>query len=264
MLCGKMLKITFLLLLVFLGSSGEYVKAFLSSKPVTLSAMTSSSPLISKAVKEASFGMGCFWEPAEQVKKVEGVIDTVSGYTGNKQFDDDPTKKLPSYENVCYGRQWVEAVRVTFDDNVISYEELLEVFFEKQKPQPQSRQYSSMIFPCDEEQYDAALNWYEHNQQIDRRRDSDGFRSEWTTIEFPRTKFYSAEGYHQRYWEKQRPRFGLILALLAISVGLIDPLFPSNTDLQTNVRTVANGSTVVIGLAIALERFIDSTVVELD
>ena len=110
MLCGKMLKITFLLLLVFLGSSGEYVKAFLSSKPVTLSAMTSSSSLISKAVKEASFGMGCFWEPAEQVKKVEGVIDTVSGYTGNKQFDDDPTKKLPSYENVCYGRQWVEAV----------------------------------------------------------------------------------------------------------------------------------------------------------
>jgi len=195
MLCGKMLKITFLLLLVYLGSSGEYVKAFLSSKPVTLSAMTSSSSLISKAVKEASFGMGCFWEPAEQVKKVEGVIDTVSGYTGNKQFDDDPTKKLPSYENVCYGRQWVEAVRVTFDDNVISYEELLEVFFEKQKPQPQSRQYSSMIFPRDKEQYDAALNWYEHNQQIDRRRDSDGFRSEWTTIEFPRTKFYSAEGY---------------------------------------------------------------------
>lgn len=86
-------------------------------------------------------------------------------------------------------------MRVTFDDNVISYEELLEVFFEKQKPQPQSRQYSSMIFPRDKEQYDAALNWYEHNQQVDRRRDSDGFKSEWTTIEFPRTKFYSAEGY---------------------------------------------------------------------
>lgn len=260
---------TLLFILVFLGSSNKYVTAFLSSDSVTLTAatMTSSSTsslIIRRTVKEASFGMGCFWEPAEELKKVDGVIDTISGYTGNQRFDEDPSKKLPSYENVCYGRDWVEAVRVTYDDTQISYKELLDVFFEKQKPQPRSRQYSSMIFPRDEEQYTTALTWYEHNKEIDRKRDSDGFQSAWTIIEYPRTKFYSAEGYHQRYWEKQRPRFGLILVLLAISVGLVDPLIANNIDLKTNIRTIANGATVVIGLALALERLLDSTVVELD
>jgi len=230
----------------------------------SLSSCSSSSSL--RAAKEASFGMGCFWEPAEEMLKIDGVIDTVSGYTGNKRFDDDTTKVVPSYDNVCYGREWVEGVRVTYDDSKISYEELLDVFFDKQNPQPQSRQYSSIVFPHDETQYNAALAWSEQNEQMNRERDSDGFKAIWTSIEYPRTKFYAAEGYHQRYWEKQRPRFGLVLVLLAISVGLLDPLFANNDNnhLQETIRTVANGSTIVIGLGICLERFLDSKVVVLD
>ena len=130
-----------------------------SSQVLTAARQSSSSKL--SAVKEASFGMGCFWEPAESMLKVDGIIDTVSGYTGNKRFDDDKKKTVPSYENVCYGQDWVEGVQVTYDDNIISYDELLNVFFDQQKPAPQSRQYSSIIFPYDEEQYDVASLWSE-------------------------------------------------------------------------------------------------------
>ena len=171
-----------------------------------------------RAVEEASFGMGCFWEPAEELLKIDGVIDTVSGYTGNPKFDADPKKTVPSYDSVCYGRHWVEGVRVTYDTDKISYEELLNAFFEKQKPQPGSRQYSSVIFPHNDKQLKAAQAW----KSTSLTRESDGFKNEWTAIEYPRTKFYAAEGYHQNYWQKQRPRFAVILLLLSIATGFGD------------------------------------------
>ena len=123
---------------------------------------------------------------------------------------------------------------------------------------PGSRQYSSMIFPHDDEQLQLAEKW----KETGRERDSDGFKSEWTKIEYPQTKFYAAEGYHQRYWQKQRPRFALIVALLAVATGFGDQFYDSS--LEETVKTVANGATVVIGLAIAAERFLDSKVVELE
>ncbi len=209
------------------------------------------------AVKEASFGMGCFWEPAESMLKVDGVINTVSGYTGNKKFDNDPSKTVPSYENVCYGRDWVEGVRVIYDSDKISYTQLLDAFFEAQKPQLGSRQYGSMIFPHDEEQLKLAKEW----QGTVVKRD-DGFQSDWTQIEYPRTKFYSAEGYHQNYWQKQRPRFALIVALLAVATGFGKQFY--DPSLEETIRTFANGATVAVGLAITVERFLDSKVVELD
>lgn len=202
--------------------------------------------------------MGCFWEPAEELLKIDGVIDTVSGYTGNKNFDADPSKKVPSYENVCYGREWVEGVRVIYDTDKISYTDLLDVFFKTQKPQLGSRQYGSMIFPHDQEQLKLAQEW--KNGAVLKRED--GFQNDWTEIEYPRTKFYSAEGYHQNYWQKQRPRFALILVLLAIATGFGDRFY--DPSLQETVKTFANGATVATGLAITLERFLDSKVVELD
>ncbi|VEU36867.1 unnamed protein product [Pseudo-nitzschia multistriata] len=211
-----------------------------------------------QAIEEASFGMGCFWEPAEELLKVDGIVDTVSGYTGNKKFDEDPSKTIPSYESVCYGRDWVEGVRVTYDTDKISYAELLDVFFEIQKPQPGSRQYSSVIFPHNDDQLEIAQNW----KETSRERDSDGFKNDWTSIDFPRTKFYAAEGYHQRYWQKQRPRFAFILAMLGVTTGFADRLY--DPSLQETVKTFANGAVVAAGLAITAERFLDSKVLELD
>ncbi len=223
----------------------------------SLARTTRSSFSALSAVKEASFGMGCFWEPAESMLKVDGVIDTVSGYTGNKNFDTDPSKKVPSYDNVCFGRDWVEGVRVIYDEDKISYTQLLDAFFEAQKPQLGSRQYGSMIFPHDEEQLKLANEW---KGTIVKR--DDGFQSDWTEIEYPRTKFYCAEGYHQNYWQKQRPRFALIIALLAIATGAGSQFYDPSLD--EAVKTFANGATVAVGLGVTAERFLDSKVVELD
>ncbi|KAL3920964.1 MAG: hypothetical protein SGILL_003004 [Bacillariaceae sp.] len=207
-------------------------------------------------MKEASFGCGCFWEPAESFLEIDGVEDTVAGYTGNPNGSSS-SNKAPSYESVCYGKNWVEGVRVKYDDEKVSYQDLLEAMFEIQKPQLGSRQYASIIFPHDEEQSRIAEAWKNENKGKQR---SDGWKAEWTAVE-PLSTFYKAEGYHQRYWQKQRPRFAVIAVLLAVSTGILNSIIPET--LQHTVETVANGSVVAIGLFITLERFVDSKVVEI-
>ncbi|KAG7348599.1 peptide methionine sulfoxide reductase [Nitzschia inconspicua] len=214
--------------------------------------MVQQQQVVARAVREGTFGMGCFWDPAEQLLKVDGVIDTIAGYTGKPN-----AQTAPSYESVCYGREWVEAVRVIYDDDKISYQQLLDAMFEAQKPQPGSRQYASIIFPHDEEQQRMTQAWMETNASRQRK---DGWKAAWTTIE-PRSKFFKAEGYHQRYWQKQRPRFALIAGLLAVSTGLFNSIVPM--DLQSTVEAIANASTIAIGVLITLERFLDAKVVEI-
>lgn len=196
--------------------------------------------------------MGCFWEPAEELLKIDGVVDTVAGYTGNPS-----ATKAPSYDSVCFGREWVEGVRVKYDDQKISYEQLLDAFFECQKPKLGSRQYSSIIFHHDEEQKAIASTYIAKNALKER---PDGWLPEWTTIE-PLTKFYQAEGYHQNYWQKQRPRFAAILGLLAIATGVLDPIVPEV--FQKTAENGANAAVLALSLYIALERVIDAKVVEL-
>lgn len=192
------------------------------------------------------------WEPAEELLKVDGVADTVAGYTGNPSAE-----KAPSYDNVCFGRNWVEGVRVTYDDSVISYEGLIEEFFKAQNPKLGYRQYASIIFPHDEEQQKIATEWMQANASLQRK---DGWMSNWTSIE-PLSKFYQAEGYHQRYWQKQRPRFLAIVGLLAVSTGVLDSIVPEA--FQSMVGTFANAAVLAIGIYIALERVLDAKVFEL-
>merc|ERR1712071_482847 len=120
-------------------------------------------------MKEATFGMGCFWEPSESMLNIDGVIATKAGYCGAGSN----AKVPPSYDSVCYGREWVEAVRVAYDDSVVSYVELLENFFELQKANPQSRQYDSIIF-ADGSQIEQAQQWVDEGVAVERRR-SDGY-----------------------------------------------------------------------------------------
>lgn len=204
------------------------------------------------AQKEATFGMGCFWKPAEELLKTDGVIDTVAGYTGNPQ-----AREAPTYDNVCFGRSWVEGVRVYYDDTKVSYQQLLDAFFDAQEPKLGSRQYASIIFPHDSEQQLDANTWLEANSM--KMRD-DGVTVAQTEVE-PLSPFYQAEGYHQRYWQKQRPRFAAIIVLIAISMGAIDSVFP--TDLASTVHTAGNTGALVLALYQLLERQIDAKVVEL-
>lgn len=148
-------------------------------------------------------------------------------------------------------------MRVTYDDEEVSYERLLDAAWELQRPRLGSRQYASVVFPHDDSQREAAEAWLGRNRG--RRRDSDGWRAEWTTVE-PLGRFFRAEGYHQRYWQKQRPRLAVMAALLAVSAGLLDPVVP--VGLQVTVETAAIASVVTMGVLIMLERFLDAKVVE--
>ena len=207
------------------------------------------------ATKEATFGCGCFWAPAEKLKQVKGVVDTVAGYTGNPSAAQVP----PTYENVCFSRGWVEAVRVQYDDEEISYRDLLDAFFDAQDPRAGSRQYASIIFPNanDSEQRQAAQQWLQDNQGRVR---GDGIPASLTQIE-QQSPFFKAEEYHQEYWQKMRPRMAGMVALLAVSTGILDSLTP--LEMQSAVHTVAN-SVVLCGLAFVLvERKIDTKTIEL-
>jgi peptide-methionine (S)-S-oxide reductase len=206
------------------------------------------------AIQEATLGMGCFWKPAEELLKVPGVVETIAGYTGHPNATSVP----PTYENVCFGRDWVEAVRVRYDDQQISYTQLLDAFFETQEPKALSRQYASIVFAHTAEQQAMAQEWL--RSENDRVRARDGLPVGLTKIE-PKSPFFRAEEYHQRYWQKFRPRVAAAIALLAVNMGAMDVVIP--IELQRTVHIGAN-AVVLLGMAfVLLERVIDTKTVEI-
>lgn len=204
------------------------------------------------AIRSATFGMGCFWAPSESLLKREGVLETTAGYTGVKD-----SKGPPTYDSVCYGRDWVEGVRLSFDDSVVSYEELLEDFFENNKSVSGSRQYGSFIFPTDGGQEAVARKWLEAGIES-RRKNNDNLEIRYTKIEKP-TKFFKAEEYHQNYWPKLRVRIAVGVSLLALSSGLGKVVPEYESQLET-----CTSALFLVGVVLTfLERKLDKTVVEM-
>ena len=148
-------------------------------------------------MEKATFAAGCFWHVEEEFRKVKGVVDTKVGYTGGSM-------KKPSYEMVCTDATGhAEAIEVTYDPKVISYEELLRVFWEMHDPTQINRQgpdigtqYRSAIFYHNEKQKKAALKSKEEQQKK--------LRSKIATEIASVKDFYKAEEYHQRYMEKMK------------------------------------------------------------
>lgn len=208
-----------------------------------------------QAEKQATFGCGCFWKPSEEMLKQDGVIDTVVGYTGKP----DATRP-PNYESVCASRDWVEGVRVIYDDSKLSYEELLDVFYKCQEAKLGSRQYGSFVFAHNDEQREMAQQWIQNGDGSDLRQD--GFQKKWVEIE-PLVKFYQAEGYHQRYWQKQRPRLFAIAVLFCGASGFLDSFVPRDLISISTFHTATNGLAIAIALTQLLERFVDKKVVEM-
>ena len=147
-------------------------------------------------MQKATFAAGCFWGVEHTFREIEGVSDAVSGYTGGTA--DNPTDK-----QVCTGSTGhAEAVEVTFDPGVVSYEQLLAHFWSIHNPTTPNRQgwdigsqYRSVIFAHDDEQRAAAEA---SRAQIQERR----ARPVATTIE-DAPSFWEAEDYHQQYLEKR-------------------------------------------------------------
>jgi peptide-methionine (S)-S-oxide reductase len=147
--------------------------------------------------EKAAFAAGCFWGVEHAFRKLEGVVSTMVGYTGGHL-------KNPTYHDVCQGNTGhAEAVLVEYDPDRISYEKLLEVFWEMHDPTSLNRQgpdvghqYRSAIFYHTPEQEAAATTSKKALEESGRY-----CRPIVTEIR-PASQFYKAEEYHQCYYEK--------------------------------------------------------------
>ena len=147
--------------------------------------------------KKATFAAGCFWGVEAKFLETTGVINTIVGYTGGMVEN-------PTYQMVCMNKTGhAEAVQVTYDSELISYNDLVRTFFELHNPTTHDRQgmdigsqYRSVIFYHNEEQREIAKNVKEKLNQ------SDKYSKLIVTEIAPEGDFYVAEDYHQRYYVK--------------------------------------------------------------
>ena len=147
-------------------------------------------------IKKATFGAGCFWGVEAAFRQLDGVTETRVGYSGG-------TLENPTYEDVCSHRTGhAEVVEVSYDEDVISYDELLNSFWRKHDPTQWNRQgwdvgdqYRSVVFFHDDEQRAAAERSKEQQQPQHKQPI--------VTLIEPAQTFFEAEDYHQQYLEKR-------------------------------------------------------------
>lgn len=148
-------------------------------------------------MEKALFAGGCFWGIQRAFSELKGVIDTKAGYSGGKRAN-------PSYEQVCSGATGhAESVLVIFDSDVISYDDLLQVFWSLIDPTTVNRQgfdvgsqYRSIIFVFDDAQNSIALE--------SRRKHQLNLQRPVVTEIIPASDFYEAEAYHQHYLKNKK------------------------------------------------------------
>lgn len=152
---------------------------------------------MSNEKEEAILGGGCFWCTEAVFQEINGVIEVDSGYSGG-------TVENPTYEQVCTGTTGhAEVVKVTFDPSVITYRQILEVFFSMHDPTSLNRQgndvgtqYRSVVFYTGNEQKAAAENL------ISELKESGEYRKPIVTAVEKFTAFYPSEDYHKNYFRK--------------------------------------------------------------
>ena len=150
--------------------------------------------------KKAYFAGGCFWCMEESFDKVDGVIKSISGYSGGKM-------KNPTYQDVIYkDTGHVEAIEITYDPKKISYEKLLAIFWKNIDPFDKygqfcdkGKSYRSVIFFKSDKQKNIIQNSV---AEVEKR-----FNSKVVTMVWKFDKFYQAEDYHQDYYQKNFLRY---------------------------------------------------------
>ena len=142
------------------------------------------------------FAAGCFWKPDLQFEKLKGVKRTEVGYCGG-------SSPITTYENVCTGTtNHAEVVKVYYDENIISYEELVKFFFKIHNPTTLDRQgpdigtqYRSEIFYVEEKQKEIAEKITEESNKE--------FKGKIVTKISKESNYCKAEDYHQKYLKKK-------------------------------------------------------------
>lgn len=148
-------------------------------------------------LERATFGAGCFWCTEAVFRRLKGVKSVLPGYAGGD-------KPNPTYENVCSGDTGhAQVAQITFDPKIISYEELLDVFWKEHDPTQLNRQgadvgtqYRSVIFYHNDEQRKIA--------EKSMAKISKKFNNAVVTAIEPLTKFYPAEDYHRNYYNRNK------------------------------------------------------------
>jgi len=149
-----------------------------------------------RSTELATLGAGCFWGVEHILKRIPGVVATTCGYEGGG------TEK-PTYKDICRGETGhAEVVQIEFDPKLVSYDTLLDYFWRLHDPTQLDRQgvdvgtqYRSVIFYHNETQKEAALKSKEKFDQ------SGVFKKKAVTQIIPSEKFWSAEDYHQDYFD---------------------------------------------------------------
>jgi peptide-methionine (S)-S-oxide reductase len=162
------------------------------------------------ASRLATFAAGCFWGIEAAFREVDGVIDTAVGYTGGHT-------SAPSYDEVCHGGTGhAEAVEVRYDPARVSYQQLLDTFWQIHDPTTPNRQgwdvgsqYRSAIFVHDAEQERLAV--------ASRAEQGHALVKPIVTEIVPASTFFRAEEYHQRYFERSGVACGVRIELPAAS-----------------------------------------------
>ncbi len=173
-------------------------------------------------IQEATFGAGCFWCIEACFKDIEGVSEVYPGYAGG-------TKATAHYKMVCSGRtKHAEVARVVFDDQVVSYEQLLEMFWFVHDPTQLNRQgndvgpqYRSVVFYHNDEQRDLS------EQFKQKLNDSQVWDRPVVTEISPLDTFFRAEDYHHNYLENN-PENPYCQAVVRPKVDKFKQVFASN------------------------------------
>lgn len=167
----------------------------------------------------ATIGSGCFWCTEAVYERVKGVLSVTSGYAGGK-IDN------PSYEEVCSGSTGhAEVIHLAYNPDIISYDELLEIFWKTHDPTTLNRQgadvgtqYRSVIFYHSDDQKHKAENYKSELNKAGIWKDSI------VTEISPFTNFYPAEKYHQNYYE-QNPNQGYCSFVITPKIEKFEKIF---------------------------------------
>ena len=170
-------------------------------------------------LETATFGSGCFWCTEAIFERIKGVTSVVSGYTGGKVDN-------PSYEEVCTGKTGhAEVIQIKFDSAVVSYDELLEIFWKTHDPTTLNRQgadvgtqYRSVIFYHNDEQKEKAESY---KTELNKAKI---WEDPIVTEISPLKNFYSAEKYHQDYYE-QNPNQGYCSFVITPKIEKFEKVF---------------------------------------
>ncbi|MBU0633364.1 peptide-methionine (S)-S-oxide reductase MsrA [bacterium] len=170
-------------------------------------------------MKKLLLGGGCFWCVEAVFSNVKGVSKAISGYAGGK-------RKNPSYEQVCSGATGhAEVVEIHYDDELITMDELLDIFWEIHDPTTLNRQgadagtqYRSVVYYSDAQEKEKILNSI--------KKISEKFEDEVVTEVSELPEFYPAEDYHQNYFA-QNPNQGYCRVVIAPKLQKFMTHFPN-------------------------------------